>query len=133
MSNQESIPLTPTRQIDYKHKNYSLLRVPVAFHSNSKFALIDTGASASFISDEYLATIPDEAIIREIECTSSRKFRSAAGEIMKISGLYEVKITLAPNCIVTQVFYVLPKLEEEFLAWIFSTTTKSQLMFSIKK
>ena len=102
---------TATREIDYKHKSYSLLRVPVVFHNVSKFALIDTGASASFISDEYLANIPDESINHEIVNTKDRIFRSASGETMRISSMYNLRVKLSPECTINQIFYVLPKLE----------------------
>ena len=118
MLDQKSCKTTSTREIDYKHKTYSLLRVPVVFHSVSKFALIDTGACASFISDEYLATIPEEAVVKTIESNTERVFRSASGETMKITGVYEIKIKLSPECEVNQIFYVLPKLEEECILGI---------------
>ena len=104
MLDQKSCKTTSTREIDHKHKTYGLLRVPVVFHSVSKFALIDTGACASFISDEYLATIPEEAVVKTIESNTERVFRSASGETMKITGVYEIKIKLSPECEVNQIF-----------------------------
>jgi hypothetical protein len=77
MSDKRPQTTASTREINYKHKSYSLLRVPVVFHNIIKFALIDTGASASFISDEYLATIPDESINPEIVNIKDRVFRRA--------------------------------------------------------
>jgi hypothetical protein len=52
MSNQRTQKIPETREINSKHKSYSLLRVPVAFSHLKTFALIDAGAAASFISDE---------------------------------------------------------------------------------
>jgi hypothetical protein len=118
MSNKEPQKVRTTREINFKHNSYSLLRAPVVFHNLSKFALIDTGASASFISDEYLCTIPEEAIIRDIENVSERVFRSASGETMRITGMFEIKVKLSPECTINQVFYVLPKLEEECILGI---------------
>jgi hypothetical protein len=118
MSNQKSRKIPSTREINYKHKTYSLLRVPVVFYNISKFALIDTGACASFISDEYLASIPDEAVVKIMENTTKRIFRSASGESMRITGVYELKIKLSPKCEVNQIFYVLPNLEEECILGI---------------
>ncbi|EFX84505.1 hypothetical protein DAPPUDRAFT_314838 [Daphnia pulex] len=69
-----------TREINYKHKSYSLLRVPVVFHNISKFALIDTGASASFISDEYLATIPTNQSIMK---SSTPRIESSEAQVEK--------------------------------------------------
>ena len=74
-----------------------LLRVPVIFNNISKFALIDTGACASFVSDEYLAT-PGKAVIKTIENTTLRVFRSASGETMRKTGVYELKVKLSPEC-----------------------------------
>jgi hypothetical protein len=110
--------------MNFKHKSYSLLRVPVVFHRNSKFALIDTGACSSFISDKYLASIPEEIVVKTIESNTERVFRSASGETMKITGVYEIKIKLSPECEVNQIFYVLPKLEEECILGIDFLHTK---------
>ena len=118
MSDKRPQTTSSTREINYKHKSYSLLRVPVVFHNISKFALIDTGAAASFISNEFLATIPDESINHEIVNTKDRVFRSASGETMRISSMYNLKVKLLPDCTVNQVFYVLPKLEEECILGI---------------
>jgi hypothetical protein len=54
---------------------------------------------------------------------------------MQISSMYNLKVKLSPDCTVNQVFYVLPKLEEEciFSEYNFYTTTKSPWMFSTKK
>jgi hypothetical protein len=118
--------------MDYKHRTYSLLRVPVVFHSVSKFALIDTGAS--FISDEYLASIPEEAVVKTIESNTERVFRSASGETMKITGVYEIKIKLSPECEVNQIFYVLPKFKEEGILGIdFLHTNKISIDVLIRK
>jgi hypothetical protein len=128
MLDQKSCKTTSTRQIDYKHRTHSLLRVPVVFYNLSKFALIDTGACASFISDEYLASIPEESVVKIIESDTERVFRSASGETMKITGVYEIKIKLSPECEVNQTFYVLPKLEEECILGIdFLHTNKISL------
>jgi hypothetical protein len=118
MQNQKCSKTSSTREINYKHRTYSLLRVPVVFHKSSKFALIDTGACASFISDEYLASLPEEAVVKTIESNNERVFRSASGESMKITAVYEIKIKLSPECEVNQIFYVLPKLEEECILGI---------------
>jgi len=118
MSDKRPQKTASTRKINYKHKTYSLLRVPVVFHNISKFALIDTGASASFISDEYLATIPDESINHEITNTKERVFRSASGETMRITSMYNLRVKLSPECTLNQVFYVIPKLEEECILGI---------------
>ena len=32
---------------------------------------------------------------------------------MRITGMFEIKVKLSPECTINQVFYVLPKLEEE--------------------
>ena len=97
MPNQKCSKIPSTRQINYKHRPYSLLRVPVVFHKNSKFALIDTGACASFISDEYLASIPEEAVVKTIERNNERVFRSVSGESMKKTAVYEIKIKFLQN------------------------------------
>ena len=36
-----------------------------------------------------------------------------SGESMKKTAVYEIKIKLSPECEVNQIFYVLPKLEED--------------------
>ena len=125
MPNQKCSKTPSTREINYKHRTYSLLRVPVVFHKSSKFALIDTGACASFISDEYLASLPEEAVVRTIESNNERVFRSASGESMKITAVYEIKIKLSPECEVNQIFYVLPKLEEDCIFGIDFLHTKN--------
>jgi hypothetical protein len=112
MSNQRTQKIPETREINFKHKSYSLLRVPVAFTHLKTFALVDTGAAASFISDEYLAMVPDAAVLNEFACTTKRVFQSAAGECMPVTGIFELILQLSPECNVNHTFYVLPKLEE---------------------
>lgn len=112
MSHHGTQEIPKTREINFKHKSYSLLRVPVAFSHLKTFALIDTGAAASFISDEYLAMIPDAAVLNEFACTTKRVFQSAAGEKMPVTGIFQLLLQLSPECSVHHTFYVLPKLEE---------------------
>ena len=87
MSHQGSQEVPKTREINFQHKSYCFLRVPVAFIHLKTLALIDTGAAASFISDEYLAIIPDAAVLNEFACTTKRVFQSAEGESMPVTGI----------------------------------------------
>ena len=64
------------------------------------------------MSDEYLSMVPDDAVVRQIECEKIRVFHSAAGESMFVSSVYELQIRLSPECEVNHIFYILPKLEE---------------------
>ena len=133
MSNTESQPFTSTRQIDFKKKTYTLLRIPVVFHNISKFALLDTGACGSFISDQYLATIPDNAVICDLVDTTRRTFQSATGETIGITGTYELKMHISKNYFVKQIFYVLPKLDEQCILGIDFLTNNNASIDVLKK
>ena len=118
-----------------KLKNlYKLIRIPVEFHRTQTQALLDTGASASFISSEKFATLNNQIIITENSLPKVESFVSANGNVMYPLGHYKIAIKLAPDCTIKQSFFVLPELKEGCILGIdFFKTHETKLDIANKK
>ena len=91
---------------------YQLFRIPVEIGSTKTYALVDTGASASIISDSFYELIPKAEI--KSQHIASQAFRSVCGKLMEATGSFEIDIRIHPNDHkkFRQAFHIIPTLTE---------------------
>jgi hypothetical protein len=89
-----------------------LIRIPVSFYSVKTQALVDTGAAASFICLSILRKLPYNDLIEVKDYLLKPMFRTAAGDVIKVRGIYRLTIILSNNKNFSHQFFVLDHLPE---------------------
>ena len=92
--------------------HFRLLREIVTFGSNNASALIDTGAAASFLSNQILKKIPPDKVVEKITDNSHALFRTMSGEIMQSRGYFEIDIHVSDKHRFKQCFFILDRIDE---------------------
>ena len=89
-----------------------LMRIPITFYTVKTQALIDTGAAASFICLSLLKQLPYEKLVDKENKFNKPVFRTVAGNVIKIKGVYEVDLQLSNKHDFKHTFYILEHLDE---------------------
>ncbi len=90
---------------------YKLFHVPVKIDNILTYALIDTGASVSAISEYFFNRLRKDA--KQNKINNNDNLRSICGDSMDILGVYNLNISLDNNAeVVEQKFFVVPQLAE---------------------
>ena len=96
-----------------KHVIHQLYRIPkVIGNTIATRALLDTGATASILSAEFLSKIPESEL--KHESLTKEKFKNACGTPIETMGAYDIDIRIHTNDTNTirQTFHILPNLTE---------------------
>ncbi len=89
-----------------------LIHIQVSFYSISTQALIDNGAAASFICLSILRKLPYSKLIEVSDYLFKPIFRTEAGDIIQVKGVYRLCITLSHEVDFSHHFFVLEHLPE---------------------
>ena len=96
-----------------KHVIHQLYRIPIVIGNTiTTRALLDTGATASILSAEFLSKIPESEL--KHESLTKEKFKNACGTPIETMGAYDIDIRIHTNDTNTirQTFHILPNLTE---------------------
>ena len=114
-SNQEPPPNSRQSVVNIV---YQLFRIPVEIGSTKTYALVDTGASASIISDSFFNLIPKSELRKQQESTQT--FRSVCGKLLQAVNTFEIDIRIHPNDQrkIRQLFHIVTNLTESCILGI---------------
>ena len=114
-----------------KYPSYKLFHVSIKIGDVATQALVDTGASVSAVSEYFFTRLAKDLVKNKID-TNDEKLYSICGQEMKVSGIFELILSLDGNANqLKHQFYVIPKLTETCILGI-DFITRNSVIFNGK-
>ncbi len=97
---------------------YQLFHIPIKIASVFTYALLDTGAQVSVMSDRLLRKLPPK-YLRQVISNKTELLRTVSGSKMEITGIYEIPIRISNHDKqLKQIFHIVPTLTEQCILGI---------------